>query len=727
MNLSSIHCDPFPDWPSWTVAASLSVLLFSWLAWRNNARLGPRRASLLLVLRLWVVGILLLLLLRPQRREQLPVERRDTVIIAGIDVSQSMDQADVGNAKRLDAALSLIQEAGLNDPRFQLRLMTFDEDARATTMAALPGLEAEGADSRFHTSIATMLQQASRGTKADQSVLLFTDGHDFEMVSATRTALAARAQNVTIHAVPLGAIGQVRDAAVRMAGYQPYCYVKQKCKISAVVRLSGVEHDFLTVQLLRDGKLVESKTLPTRTEQELPLDFTVSEQEAGQVEYEVRVAPLYQEVETANNSAITYVNVLDDKLRVLLLEGSPYWDTTFLQRTLIRNDKMDLDALIQIQPGKLRRIRKTETSGTLELPSTPDDFRSYDVVLLGAGIGSLLDEKAQAALVDYVREGGGVVVCVRGPTGLAETAAAILEPVQWEAVTAHEGELQVSREGRSIGPLGLLSTFAGDARRLPPLTTAFEARERRELAAIIAETRTSGAAQSTPALIHRPVGRGQSLALGVGDWWRWALASEVAAREALFDRFWDHLIVWLMAGSDRVPGSQTRLSTSSANLPLGEAIHFRLQLKQEAVGVAPPVIELQSGADPAERLTMQPGNGALHFEATHVPSRAGRYHATVTLPDGGKQTVRFMVFQEHRERTEVAADRAYLKKLCDAAGGQLIEPAQFPKFIQTLGAGAESPDQRHRDVPLWDQPWILGLIVTLLTMEWYLRRRWGLS
>ncbi len=728
MNLRDIHFDPLPDWPTWCVGASLAFLLLAWLAWHNTARIALMATLPLTALRLAAVLVLLLILLRPQHREELPVIKRDTVIVAGIDTSASMEQTDAGNRRRIDAATRLISDAKLDDPRFKLRLMTFDEDARPITPDKLPTLKAQGADTRLHTSITTMLQQASGGSKQDQTLILFTDGHDFEMVSPTRTGLAARAHNVTIHAVPFGALGQVRDVAVRMTGYQPFCYLKQKCRITAIARVSGCEHEFITAQLLRDGKVVESRQVATREEAELPLDFTVTESEAGQVEYEVRVLPVYRETETSNNSAITYLNVLDDKLRVLLIEGSPYWDTTFLQRTLMRNDKMDCDALIQIEPKTLRRVRKSEGGPPLELPSTKADFAAYDVVLLGSNVGSVLNEKAQAGLVDYVREGGGAVVCVRGPTGLADSAAAVLEPVVWEPGSATSGELQPSREGRVGGPLALLNGFAQDTRQLPFLTSGYIIKEKRDLAATLAETRVAGSDKARPALIHRPVGRGQVLAFGAGDLWRWAFASEVAAREAVFDRLWDQIIVWLMAGGDRVPGSKMRLRSSTATLPLGEAVHFRLQLKQGAHVDKPPVIELRGeSSSPPERITMQVEGDTTHFEASHVPAGPGRYQAQVTLPDGQTQSARFMVFQENRERTEVAADRTYLKKLCEATGGQLVEPAQFPRFVETLKAGLQPSERRFREVPLWDRPALLALIVALLAMEWYFRRRLGLS
>jgi hypothetical protein len=40
----------------------------------------------------------------------------------------------------------------------------------------------------------------------------------------------------------------------------------------------------------------------------------------------------------------------------------------------------------------------------------------------------------------------------------------------------------------------------------------------------------------------------------------------------------------------------------------------------------------------------------------------------------------------------------------------------------------EAARQNTVPVPddLWDKPWVLGVLVLLLSVEWALRRRWGL-
>src|ERR1019366_6188501 len=189
-----------------------------------------------------------------------------------------------------------------------------------------------------------------------------------------------------LYAVAFGQQGKVRDVAVRITGFQPYSYVKQKARVNATLRLIGCELEDLTVQLLREGQVVQTKRINAQQFQELPVEFEVAEPVIGQYEYEVHAQPLANEVDTANNSAITYLNVIDQQIRVLLLEGDPYWDTTFLQRSLMRNDKFDVDALIRYGPGHVRAIRKTPGSGELHPPETLDQLAAYDIVILGRAV-----------------------------------------------------------------------------------------------------------------------------------------------------------------------------------------------------------------------------------------------------------------------------------------------------------------------------------------------------
>ena len=133
-----------------------------------------------------------------------------------------------------------------------------------------------------------------------------------------------------------------------------------------MLRLIGCEFEDIQVQLLRQNQVVQTQKVNADENQQLPVQFEVTEKEVGQYEYEIRALPLEGEVDKDNNSAITYLNVIDQQIQVLVLEGSPYWDTTFLQRSLMRNDKIELDSIIQYAPKKARLIRKRPVGTGIE-------------------------------------------------------------------------------------------------------------------------------------------------------------------------------------------------------------------------------------------------------------------------------------------------------------------------------------------------------------------------
>jgi hypothetical protein len=89
--------------------------------------------------------------------------------------------------------------------------------------------------------------------------------------------------------------------------------------------------------------------------------------------------------------------------------------------------------------------------------------------------------------------------------------------------------------------------------------------------------------------------------------------------------------------------------------------------------------------------------------------------------------VRFIVFEENTEETEVATDSTFLRKLCESSGGRLLEPAELPKFLAQLNDAAVDAQATTLLVPVWDQAWILWLIAGLFAADWYVRRKLGFA
>ena len=709
-------------------ALMLALTVFSYL--RVGSVISRWRNILLLLFRVTGIALVILLLLQPSRQESLPPPNKERVTIVAVDSSASMKQRDVNRATRLDAAKNLLQEANVvssggmpESPH--LHLYEFSADAQPMLKSVLD-VQPNGASTRLHKSVTTMLSGSGAG-EAINALILLSDGHDHELVNPVKTGSAARVRQIPIYAVALGKQGKVRDISARITSYQPYCYVKQKARVSAALRLIGCEFETLNVQLLRAGQVAQTKRLNADEFQELPVEFEIVEPEIGQYEYEVRVQPLEAEVDAANNSAITYLNVIDQQIRVLLLEGDPYWDTTFLQRSLMRNDKFEVDALIRYGKDKLRVIRKTPGSGELRGPTTLDQFANYDVIILGRNVDDLLDA-AQITLLDqFVKDRSGTVIFSRGSAFEKNGAAGELEPVLWGDRKRDRVRVDVAAEGRGLAAFRTLNEAGKGMESLPDLLNGHNAAETRPLTATLAQAAGIDDATPAPAIVHRRYGRGQVVSVGVEGLWRWGLNSKVEGVNAPFDRFWDQLVLWLLAGRDFIPNRQFSFRPNSANIMLGEKVYFRMTMRQPDPRVKSVSLKLFSSETEIARANMTASTpDSSRLMAEFLPERVGRYRAVANFPDGTTQESRFIVFNDNVEETEVTTDVACLRRLCESSGGRVIEPVELPRLLEELNREKADVTPKTWLKPVWNAAWVFYGIALVFALDWFLRRRWGL-
>ncbi len=727
---TNIVFDPILPVPVIVLLALVMAVLTVRLYLRVGTAIGRWQNGALLVFRLAGIIVILLLLLQPSRVEKIPPPTQNRVTLLALDTSLSMKQRDVNGATRYEAARNILLESealpksGLpEDPR--VRLFEFGEDTRPVNTSVFD-LASHDKTTHFHKSVVTALSTLARNEAANALILL-TDGHDFELMNPAKTGAAARSRQTPIYAVPIGKQGKVRDVSARITSFQPYCYVKQQARITAGLRLIGCEYEQLNVQLLRQGQVVQTKRLNADEFQELPVEFEVIEPETGQYEYEVRVQPLDHEVDNDNNSAITYLNVIDQQIRVLILEGDPYWDTTFLQRSLMRNDKFEVDSLVSYGRSKFRAIRKAENAGELVVPTTAEEFNHYDVIILGRAVDSLLNSRQIDGLTQCVKDLGGTVIFSRGPAFANGGTGSELEPVIWGQSTGRDLRLEATAEGRNASALQSLNQNAGGLEELPEVLSVQEAKETKPLTSTLALAADRYGGKPVPALVHRRYGRGQVVSIAVAGLWRWGLNAKVEGANTPFDRFWDQTILWLLAGRDFIPSAQFSFRTSSANILLGEKIYFRLVLRRPDPSVKSVPLTIYYRDQEAGRANLMgtPGD-STRLVAEFLPTQLGRYRVEAKFPDGTRQESRFIVFTENFEETEVATDVAYLRRLCETSGGRLLNQDELKQLMVELGNQTADLTPKTRLCPIWNETWVFYLAGLLFGVDWFLRRRWGL-
>ena len=110
---------------------------------------------------------------------------------------------------------------------------------------------------------------------------------------------------------------------------------------------------------------------------------------------------------------------------------------------------------------------------------------------------------------------------------------------------------------------------------------------------------------------------------------------------------------------------------------------------------------------------------------------AGDYTIEVTATRQGaalgSAEARFLVFDQDLELDNAAADAATMESLAAMTGGESLAPEQLSQLIERLARQTETLEvQEETKSTFWDTwPYFL-ILVGLLGVEWYLRKRWGM-
>jgi len=708
----------------WITLIALAVLgTAAYYQFRPAVRLGLLRATCLTTFRLAALSIILVLLFQPSREEKVPVPAIEKSVIFAIDDSASMGEAHRTGSSRIDAARADLEAEGvLNDGGGLHRFATIAESAKPATADSIRLAIPSGASTRMDSSVAALLRMYGQPQPA--ALFVLSDGHDFELIPPGETARRTRARDIPIFTIPYGTAESARDVSVRIANYHPHTFVRQVTRLEAFVRSVGCPQESLAVDLLCDGKKVQSTRIDTGTGSFQTVRFNVTHEEAGQHEYSFRIAPVANERELSNNSATTYLNVISERIRILEIEGNPFWDSTFLRRSFARNDKFDIDSLVAFTGDRVRPIRSNPERSTNELkpPASVDDLKPYNLVIFGRDVERVIGLDGIRAVETWVKDHGGVVIFARGKAwSQAEKVAEELEPIVWDTHAPKGVRLEVTPQASSVPAFRLLREVAAVDEF--PEVIAFPATSKpKTLAATF-----SVAGDQAPAVIYRRFGNGQTLSLGVGNLWRWVFNPKAEYDNNAYDRFWDQLTLWLLANGGVTPVEGFSLRADTSNLPLGETIRLRFGAHGVDPPAIPPTITLSKDEAPVTTLTFTPGEDPTRFVAEFTPRETGRYSATVVPPAGKPMVAHFMVFREDMETTETAMDRAYLEQLAKASGGRMLDPSEISKVEADLLRDTTEQAPLTRRIPLWDQAWIYGVLCFLLGVEWYARRRWGLT
>jgi hypothetical protein len=709
------------------VIATIAVALLALAAWR---RWRERRGSTPLAFRALIVGALVFVMLNPQ--SLLPRESAEKPkLVVLLDSSASMATRDAGDEPRLRSALRTLSDAStlaaLNR-EFTLDFRQFDREVRPADLFQLASNAPTGDASDIGRAVMAVVSELG-DSKAQAGVLLVSDGR------ATAPGTLDAAQLALARSTPLwtwtvGGPVPRHDLWIETASAEALAFSEAEVELTATLHADGYPNRSFKVELLRGDKSIETKEVMPDTNGLARVSMRVKAPEAGEQRYVFRVPPEPDETDTANNERAVFLRSVGEKVRVLVAEGQPYWDTKFLVQSLKRNTNVDLTAVYRLNPTRHVAVVSStgiETRTEQDLfPRTAEAMNAFDVILLGREAEAFFDNNTETLLTDFVAKRGGSLVFARGKSyGGRFQALAKFEPLAWgDGVTA-DVKLRPTEAGRDnpIFDLGTAGTLEELLDRLPALDHASVTLGEKPLAIVLA----NAVQPDGPVLIaYQRYGRGKTISLNTSGLWRWSFRETGQEEsEVAYQRFWVSLLQWLLGGSEFLPGSDVALTSARRYYSSEQPMQFLISTRNLDRAIYQPRLIIRGGGKSTE---VEPRSRGESFVAEAGPFAPGTYRITLknNVGNPAELSQSIEVVSASVEKRELSADPETMRKLAELSGGAVMtakDVARMPEIVKRWKAARELS---HRQQSVWDRWWLMAAILGLLGVEWWLRRREGL-
>jgi uncharacterized membrane protein len=734
-------------WWGYAVAFGAAVAL-AWLAYRRAAlALGAGQRAALTALRAATLVLLVAVLLRPVVVAP-STDTRNSLLTVLVDSSRSMRLSDDGGATRIEQAAAIAQDLQArlgSDYRFEV--MTFGE---ALTRADAGQLAATARRSDLSGALAALADR-SRGDQL-AGVVVLSDGGDTSGLDATDL----RVPRAPVFTVGIGSADAPRDREIvnLTAGEPLLANSAIDLSVSAVSHRLGTAP--VDLRLLANGRPLEVRRVtPPADGAPIHEVFTVAPASDVATVYTVELPAAPGEIATENNTRSVMVPAQSGRRRLLMVEGAPGFEHTFLRRALALDSGLEVDSVVrkgQNDAGRDTFIVQAGARRAAALaagyPLRKADLFAYDAIIFG-NIEAEFFSREQLDMTQQfvaVRGGGLLVLGARSfeRQGLAGTPLADVLPVDLTdrrgpqsdvSLTGTRGDTPSANAAALTAdglmhPATRLAVTVDESRKrwaaLPPLASVALVGGPRPGAQVLAVTSSGGGPAQTLVAAQR-YGQGRSLVFAGEASWRWRMMLPVS--DSTYETLWRQMGRWLAAGAQGpvtiVPLSVTVAGTSETVTVVVKDEEFR-PITNAEVSITLTAPDGQSRRMPAALTDPQEGRYAAagRFDQSGVykvearATRAGRPIGATTrqVLSGGADL----------EMSDPRLNEDVLRRVALATGGRYLPAAgasAVPGLIKQAQAGL-GPDE-VRD--LWQNGWVLAAIVGLLTAEWIVRRRVGFA
>jgi len=510
----------------------------------------------------------------------------------------------------------------------------------------------------------------------------------------------------SIYTVALGDTSQQKDIIISRVNYNRIAFLGNDFPLEITVtahKCAGVQSK-ISVSSGEQQFYSENFSI---NEQRYTHTFTtkLTASKPGMQRYRIAVSSGTGEISTANNYQEIFVEVLDGRQKILLLEAAPHPDIAALKQAIEKNRNYSVD-----------NFMLSEFNGSIA---------SYSLVILHQ-VPSLSDVGFQVTS-QFKNSTVPVLYIIGSQSNIPaynSLMTGLMIPQSMSAFNEATGMLNPDFSLFSLGP-----EIEHMIPEFPPLSVPFSQYKAGTAAQVLLYQKIGNVNTRIPLILfNQGVDRKSATITGEGIW-RWRLANYAKVGNQLaFDELFTRIIQYLAVKEDK---SQFRVILKN-NFTENEAVEIDAELYNDSYQlVNEPEVNILVTDEHKKNFpyTFTRTSNAYYLNAGNLPPGEYSYKAiTAFAGKAFQKTGMFTVMSLNVEAMNTVANHVLLNNMAVRHKGKMVYPDQLDQIEKLLASRDDLKtiaysQKRYTDLVSFLP--VLLLLILLLSAEWFIRKRNG--
>ncbi|MFC1733883.1 hypothetical protein ACFL6I_26580 [candidate division KSB1 bacterium] len=535
------------------------------------------------------------------------------------------------------------------------------------------------------------------------AMILATDGI---YNKGTNPLFMSKKYKFPLFTIALGDTSVHRDLILSKVDYNRIAYLGNQFPVEVIINANMASGTNSVLKVYNKGKLLSTENIKILNDQQtFTVNLLMEAKETGIQKYSLELLPVSDEISIQNNKQAIFIDVLDSRQKILILASTPHPDISALKQAIETNSNYQVDFFIESEFTGI--TDKYNLAILHQIPSKKDRGNRllYRLITQKIPLLFIIGATSDMMMLNNLKLG----------------------------FTIESKQKTFNESLPEINDKFTLFTISDDTkkvfRNLPPLYSPFGRYSFSRSSQSLLHQKIGNVSTQQPMILFDQ-NQDRKIAFIVGEGiWKWKLNNYAQeSNHKAFDEIINKTIQYL---SLKVDKSFFRIYMKN-NFMENENVQFDAEVYNESFElINDPEINLTIFSEDNKKFPFIFSKSSNSYMLNAGTFPVGNYSYTANVNVNGKvykESGEFSVSELNIETVNIIANHQLLYQLAVDHYGEMYYPEELDQLLGSLNARDDIKSVSYtqkRYLELINIFWVLILILSLLTIEWFIRKRSG--